>query len=51
MTAVVAPPGAVAAAGRTVTVTRPAGFVGSVTVTVTDSVVAAQTATRTVKFL
>ena len=51
VTAVVAPPGAVAGAGRTVTVTRPAGFVGTVTVTVTDSVVAAQTATRTVKFL
>ncbi|MEQ0563477.1 DUF4157 domain-containing protein [Amycolatopsis sp. NEAU-NG30] len=51
VTAAVAVPGPAAAAPRTVTVTRPAGFTGVVTVTVTDSVLAAKTAKRTFRFL
>jgi hypothetical protein len=47
----VAVPGAAAAAARTVIVTRPAGFIGTVTVTVTDSVLAAKTVKRTFRFL
>jgi hypothetical protein len=38
-------------AAATVTVTRPAAFRGTVTVTATDSVLAAQRATATVRFL
>lgn len=51
VTAAVAVPGAPAAAARTVTVTRPAGFTGSVTVTVNDAVLAAKLARRTFRFL
>ncbi|MEV5716775.1 DUF4157 domain-containing protein [Amycolatopsis mediterranei] len=51
VTAAVAVPGPTATAPRTVTVTRPAGFTGTVTVTVTDSVLAAKTAKRTFRFL
>jgi hypothetical protein len=43
-------PGAPAAAARGATVTRPAGFTGRVTVTATDSVVAAATAPRVIDF-
>jgi hypothetical protein len=49
--AAVAVPGVAAAPARTVTVTRPAAFVGTVTVTVTDSVLAAKLAKRTFRFL
>ncbi|MET0399944.1 MAG: DUF4157 domain-containing protein, partial [Longimicrobiaceae bacterium] len=41
---------ALAAAARTATVTRPAGFTGTVTVTASDSVLTARTASTTVRF-
>jgi hypothetical protein len=47
----VATPGGAPAAARTVTVTRPLAFKGTVTVTVTDNTLAAKTARRNVKFL
>jgi hypothetical protein len=49
---VVAPRGVAAGAGtiRSATVTRPAGFVGTVTVTAADRVVAAASATVTIRF-
>jgi hypothetical protein len=51
VTAVIGTPGGAPAVARNVTITRPAGFVGNVTVTVTDSKLAAKATKRTFKFL